>query len=61
MKVSTTEGLIEHDALDVRDIVTWGDNCRVIATEWRYHGQLVRRDVWVSGLKAPEIGVVHGE
>ena len=60
MKVTTTQGDIEHTDLEVRDVIVWGENCRVVATEWYRSEELVRRDVWVNGLHIPEIGVKHG-
>ena len=51
MLVHTTKGLIERDLLEVTDIVTEEDNARVIATEWRLDGELVKRDVHVSILR----------
>jgi hypothetical protein len=54
MKVMTTKGLIEAADLDPQDFITWSDNARVIATEWRLQGELVRRDVWVSALRPIE-------
>jgi hypothetical protein len=61
MKVHTIKGLIDRDRLDVKDIVTEEETCRVIATEW-YHGdELVRRDVWVSLLTGQAVGVEQAE
>ena len=54
MLVYTTRGLIEIEKLDVKDIIELHDNARVIATEWRLDGELVRRDVWVSVLRGQE-------
>lgn len=48
MKVHTTEGLIERDQLEARDIITEEQNARVVATEWFLGEKLVRRDVHVS-------------
>lgn len=56
MLVQTTKGLIERDALDVRDIVEEHDNARVNATEWFLEGELVRRDVNVNVLRGAELG-----
>jgi hypothetical protein len=61
MKVFTTQGLIEFDELDVKDIVEMGDNYRKIATEWRYQGELVRRDVAVSALRPLQTETVEGK
>lgn len=60
MKVTTAEGEIDHTKLEPTDISQWGDNCRVVATEWYHDGKLVRRDVWVNVLVAPTIGVKRG-
>lgn len=61
MKVDTTEGPVECAELEVRDIVHWSDNARVLATEWTRQGRLVRRDVAVSVLRTAEVGVQHGQ
>ena len=60
MKVQTTAGLVDKRELDVRDIVSTDDHSRVIATEWRLAGEIVRRDVWVNGLRGLEIGAASG-
>jgi len=49
--VQTNVGLIERDRLVVTDIVEEYDNARVIATEWRLEGELVKRDVHASILR----------
>lgn len=59
--VHTTKGLIERDLLTVEDIVTDEDNARIIATEWRLEGELVRRDVTVSVLRGHAFGGEQGE
>lgn len=59
MKVTTTHGEMDHSTLVVKDVVTWADNCRVVATEWYQGDEIVRRDVWVSVLHVPEIGVTR--
>lgn len=51
MLVHTTEGLIEREKLEAKDIITEEDNARVIATEWFLGEKLVRRDVHVSILR----------
>ena len=60
MKVFTTQGLIEFDLLDVRDVIELGDNYRKVATEFRFDGELVRRDVAVSMLRPVESQAEHG-
>lgn len=57
MKVATTKGEIEADELDIHDVTQWSDNARVTATEWFLNGELVRRDVWVNGLRPVKVGV----
>lgn len=61
MKVLTTQGELEMSALDVKDIVDIGDNHRKIATEYRYQGELVRRDVAVSMLRGMMSESVEGK
>lgn len=41
MKVHTIFGLIDREDLEVTDIVTWGDNDRAIATEWKLKRDLM--------------------
>ena len=53
--VQTTQGLIELDELEIKDIITVEDNARSIASEYFHNDELVRRDVAVSILRAPEI------
>lgn len=47
-QVFTTEGMIDRDRLEVRDVVNDTYGARAIATEWYLEGRLVRRDVAVS-------------
>lgn len=61
MKVRTSLGDIERSALTAKDIVTEGEEARVVATEWYFGAEIVRRDVWVNGLRPCEIGVKHVE
>ena len=50
-KVHTIKGPIDRDLLVVEDIVTEDAGTRIIATEWRLEGELVKRDVHVSILQ----------
>jgi hypothetical protein len=50
IQVITAIGLINRDALTVKDVITEEGNTRVIATEWYLGEQLVRRDVNVNVL-----------
>jgi len=59
--VITTKGLIDLIDLQVTDVVEVGDNYRKIATEFRHHGELVRRDVAVSALRGLETQAVEGK
>lgn len=59
--VMTTQGLIEFDKLEVKDVVEVGDNYRKIATEYRFGGELVRRDVTVNALRGLESTAVQGK
>lgn len=55
MMVHTTQGLIERQRLEVKDVTVEEDNARVTATEWYLGGQLVRRDVHVNILRGQPI------
>jgi len=59
--VMTTQGLIEFDKLEVKDVVEVGDNYRKIATEYRFGGELVRRDVTVNAFRGLESTAVQGK
>ncbi len=48
MKVQTTEGLLDRELLEAKDVITEENNARIIATEWFLGERLVRRDVHVS-------------
>jgi hypothetical protein len=62
MKVQVEEGkLIDFADLEVKEVVAMADNARVVATEWRHNGKLVRRDVHVIVLRHLQIGACHGE
>ena len=61
MKVFTTQGLVEMDALIVRDVVELEGNHRKVATEFYLGDELVRRDVAVSLLAPPGVNVIHGD
>lgn len=61
MQVLTTQGLVEYSELDVKDVVELGDNHRKVATEFRLHGELVRRDVAVSMLRGLDSESSHGQ
>lgn len=54
--VSTQNGLIDKSRLQVTDVITVEENARVVATEWRLAGEIVRRDVWVNSLRGLELG-----
>lgn len=59
--VQTKDGLIPKSELDLK-VETFDElNCLIVATEWYYKGELVRRDVWVNGLQAPPIGATQAE
>lgn len=51
MSVLTTHGLVERAALTTKDVITESDSSRIVATEWYLKDELVRRDVWVNGLR----------
>lgn len=60
MKVWTTHGPVDRAELTVEDIVTETEQARVIATEWRRGGELVRRDVNVNVLMGHLVGAEQG-
>lgn len=60
MKVLTTKGPVEFDALSVRDVVEVCDNTRKVASEFYLGDELVRRDVAVSMLMPIETQAEHG-
>ena len=47
-QVQTIKGLIDRDQLEVKDIVTEEGNARVIRTEWRHNGEIVKADCHVA-------------
>lgn len=53
--VHTIKGPIERALLSVEDLVTEENGTRVIATEWRHEGELVKRDVHVSILRGQPV------
>ena len=53
--VHTAIGPVSRDRLQVRDVVTDEDNARIIATEWLFDGEIVRRDVAVSILQGQAV------
>jgi len=61
MKVLTTKGPVDLERLDVVDVVEVCDNTRKVASEFRLDGELVRRDVAVSMLMPPKLGIVEGD
>lgn len=61
MKVHTTKGLVELSQLDVTDKVEVHDNARVIATEWRMDGEVVRRDVNVNILRGLDMASIAAD
>jgi hypothetical protein len=61
VKIHTTHGLVDFDQLTVTDVVTMEENARVIATEWRLGDELVRRDVYVNGLRPLDMSAEQGE
>jgi hypothetical protein len=49
--VDTIKGPIARDQLVVTDIVEEGPNHRSIVTEWRFQGEIVKRDCHVILLR----------
>ena len=61
MLVFTTKGELPIESLAVTDLVEYHDNARVVATEWRLDGEIVRRDVTVSVLHGMSLNSEKGE
>mgnify|MGYP003438809623 CR=1 FL=1 len=55
MLVETNKGLIERNDLTVKDVIYDEDNARVVATEWFFNNELVRRDVNVNILRGLDL------
>lgn len=55
-QVQTIKGLIDRDQLEVTDIVTEEGNARIIRTEWRHHGEVVKADCHVAILCGQTLG-----
>ena len=54
--VDTILGPIERDQLVVTDLIEEGPNHRTIVTEWRFKGEVVKRDGHVSILHGQAVG-----
>ena len=54
--VDTIKGPIERDQLEVTDLIEEGPNHRSIVTEWRFHGEVVKRDCHVAILHGQALG-----
>lgn len=50
-QVMTKIGLLPYAELEITDIVTEEDNARVVATEYKYKGEIVKRDAWACLLR----------
>lgn len=64
MLIDTARGLLELSTLEVKDIAENGDSgvpFRKIATEYRFRGELVRRDVTVTALRGIESQAIQGK
>lgn len=61
IQVYTTKGLVDREALTVKDIVTETGDARVIATEWYMGDELVRRDVNVNILVGHLVGATQAQ
>lgn len=59
--VLTTQGLVHREDLEVKEVASESDNCRVVATEWHHKGKLVRRDVHCIVLRPLEMGAKLSE
>lgn len=60
MKVLTTKGEIDLEALEVRDVVEVCENTRKVVSQFWLDGELVRQDVAVSMLCPPQINSIAG-
>jgi hypothetical protein len=55
--VETIKGLLPSEDLEVKDIVSWTDNSRCVASEYYYNGELVKRSAWADILRSvPVLG-----
>lgn len=63
--VQTAKGLLPFGELEIREVRGDGENEVSIAREWYWHGELVRRDAWVTLLRgnpaATDQGKLNGE
>lgn len=59
--VDTTVGLVDLDKLQVSDIVSYAPAGRVIVTEWRLNGELVRKDLYGNAFSGIEVNVDQGK
>lgn len=51
MNVQTAIGDIDINLLQVVDLIKIEANARITATEWRFEGQIVRRDLNINILR----------
>lgn len=59
-QVMTIKGLLPYDELEIKDIVTEEDNARVIATEYKYKGEIVKREAWACLLRPHRLFASEG-
>lgn len=59
--VYTAVGEIERDRLEIKDVISEDDKCRVSATEWYLDGVMVRRDVNVNVFNGISLEGKQGE
>lgn len=59
--VYTAVGEIERDRLEIKDVISEDDKCRVSATEWYLDGIMVRRDVNVNVFNGISLEGKQGE
>lgn len=48
MNIQTTKGILDTKDLEVKDVISMEEGSRIIATEWFFNKELVRRDVNVN-------------
>ena len=57
MMIPTTKGDIDLSELEVKDSWVFENDKRVMATEYWFKGEMVRRDVWVNVFRGESMGV----
>jgi len=58
--IDTIKGPLPEDELDISLHRFDSDDTFTLAREYMHHGELVRRDVWVTAKRGPAIGANPG-